>query len=302
MKLIVTSINHKLDNNSYSFFIFDTETNKVVNKVPYLAELDPELGVTTEKNYFLPWGIAQARGNIYIASNHTIASFDSNTLKFKEVISTSGAAATHQIAYHDGYIYRANTSNDTVTRIDLDTLEEIHFSFKDFAIITTFDIPDNDDSLDYRHLNSITIYDDKIYVLAHNRNMTESEVFILDKDMSHIESLSSLDFICHEIIIHDGCLYSLGTSSGTLIKLNLATLELEKTVVTDSSELFLRGAVLKDNKIIAFANQKRKAIAAAIDPPIADMITISLDDMSIQTVAVPEISELNDIQEYLEQK
>lgn len=302
MKLIITSINHKVDKDKYSFFIFDTETNRVIDKVPYLPELDPELGVTTEKNYFLPWGITQARGNIYIASNHTICSFDSDTLEYNGTISNSGAAATHQIAYHDGYIYRANTSNDTVTRIDLDTLEEIHFSFKDFSITDIFEIPDNDDSLDYRHLNSITVHDGKIYVLAHNRNMTESEVFILNKDMTHVESLSSLDFICHEIIISDGYLYSLGTSSGTLIKLDLATLNLEKIVIANPSELFLRGAVLKDNSIIAFANQRRKVIAAAEDAPIADMITVSLDDMSIQTVAVPEISELNDIQEYIQQK
>jgi len=299
VKLIITSINHKVDKEKYSLFIFDTDSNKIIRKVPYLQDLDPDLGVTTKKNYFLPWGIAQANNNIYIASNHTLVSFDKDSLEFKEVISTSGAAATHQIAYHDGYIYRANTSNDTVTRISLNSSEEIHFSFKDFSITDTFDIPDNDDSLDYRHLNSIVAHNDEIYVLAHNRNMTESEVFILDKDMKSVRSLSSLDFICHEIIIHDGHLYSLGTSSGTLIKLSLSTLEMEKIVITDSSELFLRGAVLKDNKIIAFANQKRMKIAESDNPPSADMITIDLGDMSIKTISVPELSEVNDIQEYL---
>ena len=124
------------------------------------------------------------------------------------------------------------------------------------------------------------------------------KLFILNKDMTYVRSLSSLDFICHEIMISDGFLYSLGTSSGTLIKLNMDTLSLEKFVITDSENLFLRGAILKGNKVIAFANQRRKVIAASDDPPVADMITIDLNNMSIKTIEVPEISELNDIQEY----
>lgn len=299
MQTIVTSINHKLDKNKYSFLIFDTEANKVVNTVPYLTELDPDLNLTTVKNYFLPWGIAQGNGLIYIASNHTICSFDKETFEFKEVISNTGAIATHQIVYSNGYIYRADTSNDIVSRIDLNTKEEIYFSFKTRSLTNEFVIPDGDDSLDDRHLNSITVDGDSIYVLAHNRNMTESEVFILNSDMTSVKSLSSLDFICHEIIISDGYLYSLGTSSGTLVKLNIETLTLEKIVITNSDDLFLRGAVLKNNKIIAFANQKRKVIAVSEDPPVADMITIDLKNMSIKTISVPELSEINDIQEYL---
>lgn len=301
MKLLLTAIHQTLDSDAHPFFVLDNDTNTMIDVAPFAPELDPDLNMTTVKNYFLPFGIAQAKNNIYIASNHTICSFDKDTFKFKEVISTSGAIATHQIAYHDGYIYRTNTSNDTVTRINVNTKEEIHFSFKTMSLVDELIIPDGDDSLDDRHLNSVTIHNGLVYVLAHNRNMTESEVFILNKDMTSCKSLSKLDFVCHEIIIDNNYLYSLGTSSGTLIKLDMNTLEMTATKITDSKELFLRGAVLKNNKIVAIANQKRMRIAAEKDNlPLARKITIDLETLETEEVELPHIAEVYVMQEYID--
>ena len=201
MKLLLTSVYHKVDNESYSFFVLDPVTKRITNSVPYSPELDsaPTDGRPQPSGNwgkpgsshiadgdpalkFLPFGITSGEGKIFVASNYNIAAFDKDTYEFIEIVSTSGVPRVHEITYADGYIYRTNTSNDTISRINVSTKEEIHFSFKTMAREETLIYPfDTKNTMDVFHINAVTVNGDEVYVLAHNRYQKRSEILVMDR-------------------------------------------------------------------------------------------------------------------------
>jgi DNA-binding beta-propeller fold protein YncE len=259
MKLLLTSVYHKVDNNPYSFFVLDPATKRITNNVPYSPELDsrPTDGRVDIAAAFTPFGITSGEGKIFVASNYNIAAFDKDTYEFIEIVSTSGVPHVHEITYADGYIYRTNTTNDTLTRINLATKEEIHFSFKTMAREETLTYPsDNRNVMDVVHLNAITVDGDKVYVLAHNRYQKRSEIFVMDRDLTSAEKLVNLDYAQHDILLHGGKLYSFGSQRAVLAVVDLETLKVSKRFLADPDVYFLRGGVILNGEIVVFANRK----------------------------------------------
>jgi hypothetical protein len=276
MKLLLTSVYHKVDNNRYSFFVLDPETKTITNSVPFSPELDArptdgrpqprgvfatqdtdEISAQPRELAFLPFGITTGEGKIFVASNYNIVAFDENTYQYIETISTSGVPHVHEITYSDGYIFRTNTSNDTITRINVSTKEEIHFSFKTMDREATLTYPsDPKNTMDTFHLNAVTVDGDNVYVLAHNRYQKRSEIFVMDKDLTNATKLANLDYACHDILIHDGKLYSFGSQRGMIVTMDLATNRVSKKYIVNAEDKFLRGGVILNGEILVFANAK----------------------------------------------
>jgi hypothetical protein len=319
-KLIVTSDRHNLDTEQYSFFIFDLETNKIVHKTPYTKLLDANILINAGRKPFRPFGIAQSEDHIFIASNSNIARFDNKTLEPIDLVSDTGVINTHQIAYYQGYLYRTNTSNDTITRIDLNTLEEIHFSFKAMSIVDKIDKPSNHSEYDNYHINSLLVYEDHIYVMAHNLGKRESELYRLTLDFKEIHHISNLETHHHEIIIDNGFMYSLATGTGNLIKLDLNTLDQEKYFLAArpnspdrpvrlnlgnwhqdkhflSAGMFLRGMVLIDNKLEIFGSQSLTPKPIQSDDYVT-RITFDINDCSITKTSIDDLAVVTCVQEY----
>lgn len=296
MKLLAGSINHKLDNNKYSFFVLDYDTNKTIRAIPHTPDLDPIIYDTTDIKLILrPFGIAQGIGKIFIASNQRIVSFDAKTFDQIGVVSSSGVPNTHQIAYYDECLYRTNTSNDSITKINLNSLEETHYCFKTMGQVDSLIMPVTD-AEDTMHFNSITIYDGLVYTLAHNRK-SMSKIYVMDLDLTTVIDIIDLpgkEF--HEIVFYDDYIYTLGSDDGTLVKISPHTKIAEETRIMDKSKYFLRGAFMKDNSLIAFGNKnlsqpdksKRTALRLSID----------LDTNKIQKKIVPELDAITSIQIY----
>lgn len=276
MKLLLTSVYHKVDNDPYSFFVLDPVTKEITNKVPLSPELDARPTDGRPQPYgvwgrsgssdisdqpkglgFLPFGIATGEGKIFVASNYNIVAFDENTYQYIETISTSGVPHVHEISYDNGYIFRTNTSNDTITRINVSTKEEIHFSFKTMAREATLTYPsDVKNTMDVFHLNAVTVNGDNVYVLAHNRYQKRSELFVMDKDLTNATKLANLDYACHDLLVHDGKLYSFGSQRGMLISVNLSDNRVTKRYIVNADKYFLRGGVILNGEIVVFANAK----------------------------------------------
>ncbi len=271
-KLIITADKHNLGPELHSFYIFDLELNKVIAKSNFTKMLVSYLPENCGRAPFRPFGIAQSEDHIFIASNTKIVRFNNKTFEPIDLVCNTGVINTHQIAYCQGYLYRTNTSNDTISRINLNSLEETHFSFKDMSIIDSLDKPINYSDNDNHHINSILIHEDQIYVMAHN-NSAVSEVFRLTLDFKEIHSVAKLGTCHHDIIIHNGLLYSLDTGHGSLIILNLSSgnqdrHKLVSRSANENPDIFLRGMVLVDDKLeifgsLAFISNNKQVEGAA---------------------------------------
>jgi hypothetical protein len=296
-KLIVTADKHNLGTNLHSFYIFDLELNKIIAKSNFTEMLCADLPKDAGREPFRPFGIAQSKNNIFIASNGNIVRFDNKTLKPIDVVCNTGVVNTHQIAYHEGYLYRTNTSNDTISKINLDNLKEIHFSFKDMSIVDSLDKPINHRIKNNHHINSLLIHEDQIYVMAHNNYVTQSEIFRLSLDFKEIHSVAKLGKCHHEIIIKDELLYSLDTSRGLLVILNLSngnqsTYTIVESSTGDRPDMFLRGMALIDDKLQIIASVDSissnlqingNAIRITFDINSYSMTKMPIDDLSIVT-------------------
>jgi hypothetical protein len=298
-KVIITADQHNLGPEPYSFFIFDLETNKVVDKASHTTMLDADIPQNAGRKPFRPFGIAQSEDYIFIASNTNIVRFDNKTLEAIDIVCDTGVINTHHIAYSQGYLYRTNTSNDTISRIDLDSLEEIHFSFNNMSRVDQINKPINYDVDDHHHINSLLIHEDQIYVMAHNNNDTDSEVFRLSLDFKEVHSVARLERCHHDIIIQDGLLYSLATLSGKLIILNLDNGHQDKYTLTDKTgyvpSVFLRGMDLVDGKLeiiasLAFISNNKNVSGNAT------RITFDINDHSITKRPIDELAIITCVQ------
>lgn len=262
MKLLTTSVYHRVDQDQYAFFVVDSETEKIISKVPATELLDHRpynSDYAQNQLTFNPFGITNGEGKIFVAANYVIQAFDQDTLEPLEVVSTSGVPNVHEITYHNGYIYRTNTSNDTISRIDVNTKEEVHYSFKTMGRVNSYVVPDTHEDVlatDVLHLNSLAVNDGKLYVLANNRGVKRSEVFVMDLDLNTAEKFCNLDYQCHGLLFDDGKLYSLGTQNGYLVVVNLETMIVKRKYVYNPDAFFLRGMAKIDGELKVVANQR----------------------------------------------
>lgn len=258
-KLIITADQDNLGPELHSFHIFDLELNKIIATSNLTKMLFADLPHNPGRNRFRPFGIAQSENSIFIASNGKIVRFNNKTLEPIEIVCDTGVINTHQIAYYQGHLYRTNTSNDTISKINLNSLEETHFSFKNMSIIDKIDKPINYSDNDNHHINSLLIHEDQIYVMANNNRVKESELFRLTLDFKEIHSVAELGMCHHDIIIHNGLLYSLDTGRSSLIILNLSSGNQDSYNLAPMSEngdpdIFLRGMALVDDKLEIFGS------------------------------------------------
>lgn len=304
-KLIITADKHNQDPpGSHSFYIFDLELNKIIAKSISTKMLFDDLPQNAGRARFRPFGIAQSENHIFISSNGNIVKFNNKTLEPIELVCNTGVINTHQIAYYQGFLYRTNTSNDTISKINLNSLEETHFSFKTMSIIDKIDKPINYSDNDNHHINSLLIHEDQIYVMAHNNNVKKSEVFRLTLDFKEIHSVAKLGRCHHDIIIDNGLLYSLDTSRGSLIILNLIsgnqdTYTLVGLDVNERPNMFLRGMALINDKLeiiasVDFISNNPQTDGSAL------RITFDINNYSIITAPINDLSIVSCIQVFIE--
>jgi hypothetical protein len=189
-------------------------------------------------------------------------------------------------------------------------------------MIDKIDKPNNHNEHDNHHINSLLVYEDYIYAMAHNNGNRESELYRLSLDLKEIHHISNLETLHHEIIIHNGVMYSLATGTGNLIKLDLNTLHQEKYFLADrpnspdrpirlnlgnwhqnkhfmSAEMFLRGMVLIDNKLEIFGSQELTPKYIQSDD-CATRITFDINDYSITKTPIGDIAVFTCVQEYID--
>jgi len=284
-KLLLTSDIVYLDKNKYTFHIYDTESQKTYS-MPYIKELDTDIDESVAgRPSWRPFGITKTLDHIYISNNSKIMKFNITDFSIDSILSDNGVINTHQIKNDGKFIYRSNTSNDTVSKIDIRTGEQIHFDFKTMKKIDDLVPPKHYKIQDEFHINSFHQFRTSLFVLANNLNKKRSELYVLDKSFDSCMKITDLGYHCHELIFDGRTIYTFSSGQGLMIELNFNDMTLDYMELEDPDKYFLRGATLNDGKIYVFANQLRKNFNK--NSPVK-LLTIDLDNDNILEEEIPE--------------
>lgn len=182
MVFVVTCEKHNIDSNNLqdqNCFVVLNENDMSFNKISYIDELNSKyknkygrlnkqgiMSYDGGRKSFRPYGVTHDENNIYIASNELICSFDINTFIFKKIISDTGRVNTHQILYDDGYIYRCDTAINCITKINVNTCEEIYFDIVQQKVIDKLYECSHSNDKGLYHINNIFIVGNKLHINA----------------------------------------------------------------------------------------------------------------------------------------
>jgi hypothetical protein len=223
------------------FVIFDTDTKSVVFRKDETEALHCHHLAGQHRHPFRPFGIAEDKKSIYIASNDKLGQFNKATYEFEQIVDIPLWLNTHQVIKDGNTLYVCNTAIDTVGIYNLETGENKQLSLNYMSVVEQVLIPRNAEELDSRHINCIYDAGDKIYFIRHNRDIIDSDFGYFDKATLEPHILVSAGRSCHGIKIINNELISLSTGAGELISINLSSLRVTKIPLVDPNSTFLRG-------------------------------------------------------------
>lgn len=248
--LIITPDDDSYDVNSPTFLVYDTESKELVHTCPKLPELNSEEVANQGRPTFRPFGIASDEKFLYVASHNRLGVFDKKDYGFVSLIDVPLFINTHEMVMHDGVMYVANTSNDTIGIYDLKNQHNVFFNVNTFVCTGTAPTPDNVLSHDAAHINSLCYHEGKIYFCLHNLNKRTSQLGRLNISSLQAEIIAEAGYCAHGVQVLNGKLYSLSTGTGEVIEVDLDTKDVRLYKVVDSTKTFLRGLDILDGSII----------------------------------------------------
>jgi len=247
-QIIITPDDDSYDINNPTFLVY--ENGELVYTCAKQPELDSDEVVGQGRPTFRPFGIASDDKYLYVVSNNKLGKFDKNTYQFIELLDVPLFVNTHEIAVHNGVLYVVNTSNDTIGIYDLESKINKFFDVNTFAVTSDVVVPDNVESHDSAHVNSICIADNKVYFCLHNLNKRTSQLGYFDIDTLNAEIITGVGYCNHGVQVLNGKLYSLSTGTGEVVEVDLVTKQVALYKVVDSTKTFLRGLDILDGAII----------------------------------------------------
>jgi outer membrane protein assembly factor BamB len=281
MKILITPDLVSYAEKGPTLFEFDTETKTTSEVLAYKPELDCTWLDNCGRNTFRPFGIAQDEKFVYVASNERIGCFDKNSLEYVGLL--DGAVAfvnTHQIFCSDNKLYITNSGNDSLGIYNFNLKSMQYYDFNSFLLKEQVQRPINADELDKLHINSVWVDSKIVYVVAHRLGEGMSSIFLFDEDTFELLWLVEAGYCSHNVLVHDGVLYTLSTDTGDLVAINLETSKKLTYTLVDTTHKFLRGLCLvgdslyigasmnfhvphaiRSGEIIEFDTVQRKAVS-----------------------------------------
>ena len=248
--LIITPDDDSYDVNSPTFLAYGTKSKELLYTRPKQTELNSEELSGQGRPTFRPFGIASDKQFLYVVSHNKLGRFDRNSFEFCALVDVPLFINTHEMVTHDGVLYVANTSNDTIGIYNIKEHDYKFFNINTFGVTDAVITPDNVDSHDGAHINSLCYHDGKIYFCLHNLNKRTSQLGRFDVNTFEAEIIAEAGYCAHGVQVLNGKLYSLSSGTGEIIEVDLdtKTVNLYKTV--DSTKTFLRGLDILDGALI----------------------------------------------------
>lgn len=246
--IVITPDDDGYNPNSPTFLVY--ENGKLVHTCPRLPELDSPEMAGQGRPTFRPFGITSDDQYLYIASHNKLARFNKSTYELIDLIDVPLFINTHEMTAHNGVLYVANTSNDTIGIYNHQENTFKYFNVNTFEVTEEAPTPDDVGSHDAAHINSLCIADNKVYFCLHNLNKRTSQLGCFDIDTLNAEIIAGVGYCNHGVQVLNGKLYSLSTGTGEVIEVDLATKHVAVYKVVDSAKTFLRGLDILDGTII----------------------------------------------------
>lgn len=164
------------------------------------------------------------KGNIYRIK----IDFDKNLITNLKKIKINLPPNVHQILYIDEVLYIADTKENSISRVYEEKFMDKNYIEGELLYSKKSD--------NYKHFNSLTLYNDDLYLLAHNYSQyskKKSQIYILNKNLEIKEKLDNFGECSHDILFHEGMMYICDS-------LNSRILNSQKKEVFKSNK-FLRG-------------------------------------------------------------
>ena len=248
--LIITPDDDSYDVNSPTFLAYGTKSKELLYTRPKQAELNSEELAGQGRPTFRPFGIASDEQFLYVVSHNKLGRFDKNNFEFCALVDVPLFINTHEMVVHNHIIYVANTSNDTIGIYDLKTKEPKFFSVVKFNTTAEAPIPDNVESHDGAHVNSLCYHDNKIYFCLHHLDRRDSQLGYFDINTYETQIVAEAGRCNHGVQVLNNKLYSLSTGTGEVIEVDLVTRDVTRYKVVDSTKTFLRGLDILDGDIV----------------------------------------------------
>lgn len=221
--------------------------------IPYQIELDSHAALNSGRMTFRPFGICMDGKNIYIASNDRLGKFCKSSHRFLGTIAESKLYVnTHQITKHKELLYTTNTSNDSIGIFD--GVKTEFFNFQSLSKVNDVRVPLDAYELDKKHINSVVVHNDFLYVVAHSDTHFGSAIYCVNPQTWLVEKRIPAGVACHGVQIFEDSLYTLSTGTGTLLEINLKEDKVTNYFVTDSQKFFLRGMQKHESKLYFVAS------------------------------------------------
>ena len=247
-RIVITPDDDSYDVNSPTFLVY--ENGKLVHTCEKLQELNSDEVANQGRPTFRPFGITSDDQYLYVASHNRLGRFDKSTYQFIDLIDVPLFINTHEMVIHNGIMYVANTSNDTIGIYDIENKSYRYFNVNTFEVMDDVATPDNVLSHDAAHVNSLCVSDNKIYFSLHNLNKRKSQLGYFDTETHKAEIVAEAGYCTHGVQVLNGKLYSMSTGTGEVIEVDLDTKDVGLYKVVDSAKTFLRGLDILDGSII----------------------------------------------------
>lgn len=238
IKLLITPDDAAFKSEHYSFLVYDLENKQLIHKKEKINELDCLHLQGQGRHTFRPFGIECNDEYIYIASNDRLGVFDKHTFEFISLIDVPLYVNTHQILINNDTLYTCNTSVDS---IGIYNQQNKQFNLTTFEVGDCLPTPQNVESNDKKHVNSLCAYEGKIYFCLHNLNESMSKFGYFDESSFECIIIANAGYCCHGIKIIDNILYSLSSGTGDIVEINLTNNEVKYHPYVDPKNIFLRG-------------------------------------------------------------
>jgi len=249
-QIIITPDDSIYNANSPTFLVYGSKCKDLLYTRPKQTELNSEELSGQGRPTFRPFGIASDAQFLYVVSHNKLGVFDKNNFEFCRLLDIPLFINTHEITAHSGVLYIANTANDTIGIYNIKERSYKVFSVNTFEVTDAGITPNDVNSHDALHVNSLCYHEGYIYFCLHNLNKRSSQLGRFNISTHQAEIISNAGYCAHGVQVLNDKLYSLSTGTGEVVEVDLNTRNVALYKVVDSAKTFLRGLDILDGGLI----------------------------------------------------
>jgi hypothetical protein len=245
--IVIIPDDHQYKKDNYTFLVYNLN-GKLIHKSPNNTKLNCDELIGQGRPTFRPFGVTYDDNYLYIVSNNKLGKYNKKTFEFYGLVDIPLYINTHQILKSGDNFYVTHTAVNTIGIHD--KMNSAYFDVSKLKLIERPEIPNDVESHDTIHVNSIHEHDDKIYFCLHNKGKIPSQFGYFDKFTYKSKIIASAGLCCHDVQILNNSLYALSSETGEIIEIDLVTEQPVIYKISNPSKTFLRGMDILDGKII----------------------------------------------------